>query len=165
MERHYERRYTVVIDEIFNDYVVQCSSPATMDGRKARWVDVTSGNSRSVRNGFRIIDDRTFAWMGSGVGVTFDGCATFAHWWTGLLDASLIDPAPKPEYCAEPRVDCRGYDFMGDRMPQFEDLQVDGRGTISFVVRSKAFKDGKAYRVRSNDRGATWSVGELKIGN
>jgi len=166
LQRRYDRQYSIVIDEIMNTFVVQCSSPATMNGRKIRWVDVGFGGSSGARSAkelidreaakYRVINDRTLVWTGNGVGVTFDGCATFAYWYPALLPADAIDPAPKPEWCSQPRVDCRGFDFMGDRQPMYDDLQVDGDGRISFVVRSKAFKGGNALSVRSDDYGRTW---------
>lgn len=92
--------------------------------------------------------------------MTFDGCATIAYWYPALLPADAIDPAPKPEWCSQPRVDCRGFDFMGDRQPVYDELQVDGDGRISFIVRSKAFKDGNARVVRSNDH--DWRAGVVR---
>lgn len=36
-------------------------------------------------------------------------------------------------------------------------VAADAQGTISFLVRSKAFRDNQSLRVRSNDFGKTWS--------
>lgn len=169
MQRRYDRQYAIVIDEVMKTFVIQCSSPGTMNGQKTKWVDIGSGGDASdVQTAqelidresarYRVVNDRTLVWTGNGVGVTFDGCATFAYWYPALLPSDAIDPAPKPDWCSQPRVDCRGFDFMGDRQPVYDELQVDGDGRVSFTVRSKAFKDGNARVVRSNDHGRTWTV-------
>ncbi|MCI0533830.1 MAG: hypothetical protein L0Z50_01240 [Verrucomicrobiales bacterium] len=74
----------------------------------------------------------------------------------------LIVPAEKPDYC-RPRgnVDCRRYDFLGEREPRFEELQVTFHGSISFIVRSKAIRNGKSIRVQSPDFGKTWHTAPL----
>jgi hypothetical protein len=65
----------------------------------------------------------------------------------------------KPEYCAPAgTADCRNYDFLGDRTPRFEQIEVLPGGRVTFVARSAAFRPTGAIRVESADSGRTWSV-------
>ena len=59
---------------------------------------------------------------------------------TTLVGASgeHIIPAEKPDYCApKGNVDCRHYDFLGDREPRFENIHASSDGRISFIMHSK----------------------------
>ena len=158
---HYERTYAVLIDERFYRSVVQCA-PAG-----GEWVDVASAqaakeSARKIAAGlassYVIAGERTLVWTSGAVNVTFDACRTFALWSPLSLPAEAIDPAPKPEHCSAPRVDCRWYDFMFDRVPSYANVRVEAPGTLSVRVRSKAFREGKPFDVRTTDYGRTWSA-------
>lgn len=169
--RYYENLPLHYTGEVFR---VQCSSAHTTNspGHKtqdAGWVTLGNGGaigSKSAaelaeheRRNYLVVDDQTLVWIGNGVNVSFDACGSFRGWYPTSLSDDLIVPAEKPEYCA-PRgtSDCRHYDFLGDREPRFEDILVSPHGTISFTVRSRAFRHSKAVQVTSMDFGRTWKT-------
>jgi hypothetical protein len=169
--RYFENLPLHYTGEVFR---VQCSSAQTRNSPAhktldAGWVSLGNGGaigSRSAaelaereRRNYLVIDDRTLVWIGNGVNVSFDACSDFRGWYPTSLPESLIDPAEKPDYC-KPRgnVDCRHYDFLGEREPRFEEIRVNPDGNIVFVVSSKALRNGKAVRVESMDYGKTWKT-------
>lgn len=167
--RYYENLPLHFTGEVFR---VQCSSARTTDspGHKtqdAGWVSLGNGGaigSKSAadvaereRRNYIVVDDQTLVWIGNGVNVSFDACGHFRGWYPTSLPKDLIVPAEKAEDCTRRgTVDCRQFDFLGDRKPSFEDVRVQSQGHISFVVRSKAFRPGKTVRVQSIDFGKTW---------
>ncbi len=172
--RYHENLPLHYVGEVFR---VQCRSAGTAsspahDTQDAGWVTLGNGGaigSRSAaelaereRPNYWIIDERTLAWLGTGVNVSFDACGEFRGWYPTMLPADMIDPVEKPEYCA-PRgtADCRHYDFLGDRAPAFEQLDVRSDGRITFVARSKSIRPAGAVRVESPDSGRTWTVAPL----
>ena len=172
--RYYENLPFHYTGEVFR---VQCASDRTADSpahetQDAGWVMLGNGGaigSKSAaelaeREGanYRIVDERTLAWLGNGVNVSYDACGAFRGWYPTALPAEMIDPVEKPDYCApKGGADCRHYDFLGDRAPTFEQLDVRPDGRISFVARSKSIQPGGAVRVESPDSGRTWSVAPL----
>ena len=71
----------------------------------------------------------------------------------------MIDPVEKPEWCAPAgTADCRNYDFMGERHPRFEEIEVRPSGQVTFVARTPALRPTGALRVESRDSGRTWTV-------
>ena len=89
--------------------------------------------------------------------VSFDACGHFRAWHPTAIAQNLIVPAEKPDTCKpKGKLDCRHYDFIGERAPKYDDLRITATGEISFVVRSKALRDGKSLRVHSSDYGKTW---------
>lgn len=169
--RYYERVPLSYEGEVFR---VHCSSPATRSlpaqpMQPAGSVTIGNGTAigstsaeelaRRERPRYVVFDERTLAWWSNiALNVSFDGCMASRRWSPVTLPESLIDVRPKPAHCAE-GADCRHYDFMGERAPQYESISVTG-DTISFLVRTPAIKTG-ALRVTSTDRGATWSVAPL----
>lgn len=161
--------------EVFS---VQCNSPQTADApegsrQDAGWVVVSTGgaigsnSAREVANRekhkYLIMDDRTLVMTSMVLRVTFDACGSFRHWQPTSLPAELIDPVEKPDYCApNGTADCRHYDFLGDRQPQFEAIHTDPAGNVSFLVRSKGFKGRAVLRVESDDYGRSWRVTPLE---
>ena len=154
---------------------VQCSSRATAGSKPhktqdAGWVALgygsRDGNSLTAaqwaereRPNYRIFGPRTLAWVGNGVNVSFDACASFASWHPTALPAAWIDPVARPEHCApKGKADCRYLDFEGARAPRYEDLRVTGTGEVSFLLRSTALKAGRPVRVASADFGRSWQV-------
>lgn len=169
--RYFENLPLHYTGEVFR---VQCSSAQTRNSpahktQDAGWVSLGNGGaigSKSAaelaereRRNYLVIDDRALVWIGNGVNVSFDACGTFCGWYPTSLPEDLIVPAEKPDYC-KPRgnVDCRHYDFLGEREPRFEEIRVNPNGHISFVVSSKALRHGKAVRVESIDSGKTWKT-------
>jgi hypothetical protein len=97
--------------------------------------------------------------VGNGVNVSFDACGSFRGWYPTAIPQDLVVPAEKPDYCApKGSADCRHYDFLGEREPSFDQVQASPIGQISFVMRSKAIRDGKTVRVESIDFGKTWKI-------
>jgi hypothetical protein len=168
--RYYENLPLHYTGEVFR---VQCASENTRGspGHKtqdAGWVTLSGGGAigsnsaaeLAARERTRLIvfDDRALAWVGSGVSVSFDACGTVRSWYPTSLPQELIVPAPKPDFCAQEKVDCRHFDFVGHREPRFEPVQATPDGHVSFVVRSKAFRRAEALRVQSDDFGQSWRV-------
>lgn len=153
---------------------VQCASRNTRHSQAQRmqeegWVSLQSGGAigsshaaelaERERRNYTVIDDRTLVWIGNGLSVSFDACGSVRHWSPTSLPADFVIPAAKPEYCRPVgNVDCRHLDFLDDRLPRFEEIQVTTPGGISFVMRSKALRDGMSVRVRSVDFGETWRM-------
>ncbi|MBT8372390.1 MAG: hypothetical protein HKO68_00255 [Desulfobacterales bacterium] len=172
--RYFENFPLHYTGEVFR---VQCASPQTRNSPSHRTQDagwVTLGNGGAIgsksaaelaereRRNYLVVDDQTLVWIGNGVNVSFDACGSFLGWYPTSLPEELIDPAEKPDYC-QPKgnADCRHYDFMGEREPHFEKIQVKSRGHISFIVRSKAIRKGQSVRVQSSDFGKTWQTALL----
>lgn len=169
--RYYENLPFHYTGEVFR---VQCASARTADspGHKTQdpgWVTlgnggaIGSGNAAELagreRRNYIVVDDQTLVWLGNGLNVSFDACGRFQGWYLTSLSQELIDPVEKPDYCApRGKADCRHYDFLGDREPRFEEIRVNPQGNISFVVRSKAIRHGKAVQVQSMDFGKTWKT-------
>jgi len=155
-------------------YRVHCGSAATASSpahktQDSGWVSIGNGGaigSKSaaelvdrVRTFYHVIDDRTVVWLGNGLEVSFDACGQFRGWYPSQLPAEMIDPVEKPEWCAPAgTADCRNYDFMGERHPRFEEIEVRPGGQVTFVARSAALRPTGALRVESRDSGRTWAV-------
>ena len=153
---------------------VQCASVKTANSPGHKTQDpgwVTLGNDGAIgsksaaefvgreRHKYVVIDEQTLVWIGNGLNVSFNACGSFRGWYPTSLPGDLIDPVEKPSYCApKGKLDCRHYDFQGDRQPHFDNIKVTGRGEVFFTVRSKAFKHDQAIRVHSRDFGRTWEV-------
>jgi len=154
---------------------VQCASRATAGSQPhktqdAGWVALgyaaRDGKSLAAaqwaereRASYRIIGPRTLVWIGNGVSVSFDACATFSSWYPTALPQAWIDPAPRPAHCApKGRTDCRHLDFEGARSPRYEDLRVTEQGEVSFTVRSSGLKESRLVRVASADFGRSWRI-------
>jgi hypothetical protein len=158
-------------------YRVHCGSAQTAQSpahtmQDAGWVTIGNGGAigsksaaelvERVRDSYRVIDQRTLVWTGNGVEISFDACGQFRSWYPTTLAAELIDPVEKPSYCAPAgTADCRNHDFLGDRMPRFEKIEVRPDGRVRFVARSAAFRPSGAVRVESADSGRTWAVTPL----
>jgi len=154
---------------------VQCASRGTAGSKPhktqdAGWVALGYGTrdgksltaaqwAERERANYRVFGSRVLAWIGNGVSVTFDACASFSSWYPTALPAAWIAPAERPAHCApKGKADCRYLDFEGERAPRFEDLQVTDAGVVAFTVRTKALKEAAAVRVRSADFGRTWQA-------
>lgn len=168
--RYYENLPLHYTGEVFR---VQCSSARTGNpGHKMQdpgWVTLGNGaaiGSKSAaevaqreRRNYLVLGEELLVWTGNGVNVSFDACGKFRGWYPTSLPADLIMPVEKPDYCApKGKVDCRSYDFQGERAPRFEAVRANPQGVVSFLVRSRAFKDNRAVRVQSSDFGQTWML-------
>lgn len=168
--RYYENLPLHYVGEV---YRVHCGSAATANSpahktQDSGWVTIGNGGaigSRSaaelvpkLRDAYRVIDERTLVWTGNGLEVSYDACGQFRSWYPTSLPADMIDQVEKPEWCAPAgTADCRHYDFMGERTPKFEQIEVHPDGRVSFVARSAAFRPG-AVRMESGDSGRSWKV-------
>ena len=155
-------------------FCVQCSSRQTRNSQAhktqdAGWVSLGNGgaigsNSAAElagreRRKYLVVNDQTLVWIGNGVNVSFDACGSFRGWYPTSLPEDLIVPAKKPDYCKpQGKMDCRQYDFLGERESRFEEIRVTSQGSISFIVRSKAIRNSKSVRVQSSDFGKTWQI-------
>lgn len=171
LTRYYENLPLHYTGEV---YRVQCASPETRHSpahttQDSGWVSIGNGGaigSRSaaelvpkVRDSYRVIDDRTLVWTGYGFQVSFDACGGFQSWYPANLPPDMIDPVEKPEWCAPAgTADCRNYDFFGERVARFEQIEVRPGGRVTFVVRSPALRPNGALRVESADSGRSWKV-------
>jgi len=174
LARYYENLPLHYTGEVFR---VQCASAGTAASpahatQDSGWVTLGNGGAIGSRNAaelvererrnYLVFDRETLVWLGNGLNVSFDACTQFRGWYPTSLPESLIDPADKPPYCApQGTVDCRSYDFLGDREARFDSIRVEHDGTVSFVVRTRALKHDRALRVESADSGRTWSVESL----
>jgi hypothetical protein len=169
--RYYENIPLHYTGEVFR---VLCSSEKTKNSpalktQDAGWVTVGNGGaigSKSAeelvareRDKYRIIDDQTLVRLGTGFNISFNSCGQFRAWYPTSLSEELYTQLDKPAHC-KPKGggDCRHYDFLGDRAPQFEGIQVKANGKVSFTVQSKAFKNDSGLHVESTDFGKTWMV-------
>lgn len=155
---------------------VQCASSGTAGTKPhktqdAGWVALgyasRDGSSLTAaqwaereRANYRIIGPRTLAWIGNGVSVSFDACATFSSWYPTALPAEWVDSVSRPDHCApKGKTDCRHLDFEGARAPTYEDLRVTEQGEVAFTVRSSALKEeARQVRVASTDFGRSWRI-------
>ncbi len=169
--RYYENLPFHYTGEIFR---IQCASAQTQNSpahktQDAGWVSLGNGGavgSKSAaelaereRSRYHVINEHTLVWIGNGVNVSFDGCGSFKGWNPTAIPSDFIIPTEKPDYCTpKGNVDCRQYDFLGEREPRFEHIHASPNGQISFVMRSKAMRVGKVVRVESTDFGKTWKI-------
>lgn len=169
--RYYQNLPFSYTGEVFR---VLCASARTArspagEMQDAGWVTLGNGGaigSKSAtevaqreRGRYVVVDDETLVWTGTVLSVSFDACGSFRRWDPTSLPRELIVPVEKPDYCApKGQADCRYYDFQGEREPHYEDIRADRSGSVSFIVRSEAFRDRRAIRVRSSDSGRTWRV-------
>lgn len=153
---------------------VQCASSQTQNSpahktQDAGWVSLGNGGAIGSQNAaelaererrhYLVINEHTLVWVGNGVNVSFDACGSFRGWYPTAIPQDLIVSAEKPDYCApKGSADCRHYDFLGEREPSFDQIHASPNGLISFVIRSKAIRDGKSVRVESADFGKTWKI-------
>jgi hypothetical protein len=143
-------------------YRVHCGSAQTVQSpahatQDSGWVSIGNGGAigsksaaelvEGVRDSYRVIDERTLVWTGNGVQVSFDACGQFQSWYPTALPAEMVD---------------RNHDFLGERMPRFERIEVRPDGRVAFVARSAGFRPNGAVRVESADSGRTWAVKEVR---
>ena len=159
------------IGEVFR---VLCSSANTKNspGHKtqdAGWVTLGNGGaigSKSAdelvegeQHNYIVIDENTLVWTGIGLHISFDACGKFQGWYPASLSDELFTQVEKPSHCKpNGEAGCRHYNFMGDRVPHFKNIQVKTGGQVAFKVRSKAFNNEKGLHVESTDFGSTWIV-------
>jgi hypothetical protein len=149
--RYYENLPFHFQGEVFR---VQCASPATASSpagkmQDAGWVTVGNGaaiGSRSaaevverVRGDYLVLGERTLAWIGNGVNVSFDACGTFRGWYPTSLPSELLVPGARQEF-------------------RFDAITASPSGHVSFVVRSDALKKNSGVGVESRDFGQSWTV-------
>jgi hypothetical protein len=158
-------------------YRVQCASAGTAQSpahrtQDAGWVTIGNGGAigsksaaglvEQVRHNYRVIDESTLVWTGNGLEISFDACGRFLGWYPTSLPAEMIDPVEKPDYCAPAgTADCRHYDFLGDRAPRFESIEVGPYGRVAFVARLASIRPNGAVRIESADSGRSWAVTPL----
>jgi hypothetical protein len=155
-------------------YVVQCRSEATRNfpqagvqdaGWRMLWRGGAIGTRSAadllpeIRERYRVLRGPTLVVPGTVFRVSFDGCGTLASWDPTRLPAEWINAVAKPSFCApEGTGDCRYMDFEGERAPVYEQIEVDAEhGDVAFIVHSSGFSQAQTLRVRSTDRGRTWS--------
>ena len=169
LARYYESIFLHFNGEVFS---IQCQSSATSSYQAKKrqepgWRLIGTGaaigskNAQEVINmvsdDYIIVSDQILVKKGGGITVSFDACGTITGWYPTLLPLQLIDQIEKPDWCApKGGGDCRHYDFEGDRQVRIDDIKTDNLGNISFLARSKAFKDSATLRIASSDFGKAW---------
>ena len=154
--------------------VVMCQSENTAefpahDQQDAGWRMLGSGSGQgsknaeeaaaAVKNDYLVLDEHTLIAKTNVFNISFDACGHFINWDPSRLPLSMLNPVEKPDSCApNGPVDCRYYDFEGDRAPRYEQIRVTGKGQVSFTARSKSFRDVELLSVQTSNNGAVWHV-------
>jgi hypothetical protein len=154
--------------------VVMCQSENTAefpahDQQDAGWRMLGAGSGQgsknaeqaalAVKNDYHVLDDHTLIAKTNVLNISFDACGHFINWDPSRLPLSMLNPVEKPDSCApNGPVDCRYYDFEGDRAPRYEQIRVTGKGQVSFTARSKSFRDVELLSVQTSNNGAVWHV-------
>ena len=154
--------------------VVMCQSDTTGEysGREARdagWRmlgEASAQGSRDARevalrarDDYQVLDDHTLIGKINVFNISFDACGHFINWDPTRLPQAMIDAVQRPDSCApDGPLDCRYYDFEGERKPQYEQISVAGQGQVSFRARTTAFKGVQSLRVQTRNNGAVWHV-------
>jgi hypothetical protein len=154
--------------------VVMCQSENTAefpahDQQDAGWRMLGAGSGQgsknaeaaavAVKDDYQVLDDHTLIAKTSVFNISFDACGHFINWDPSRLPQSMMNPVEKPDSCApNGPVDCRYYDFEGERAPRYEQIRVTAKGQVSFTVRSKTFKGAELLSVQTSNNGAVWHV-------
>ncbi|MFO0773523.1 MAG: hypothetical protein U0172_02520 [Nitrospiraceae bacterium] len=155
-------------------FVVSCASKATSRSQAqhtqdAGWVQVGRGGAigstsahdvvQRERSKYIVLRDRVLFVPGTVMRVSFNFCAGFEQWDPTTLPPDSLTSRERPEFCKPKGLgDCRYYDFEGDWVPHYTDIELGEGGTLSFRVSAKAFKSGTPLIVKTSDSGRTWSV-------
>jgi len=154
--------------------VVMCQSENTAefpahDQQDAGWRMLGSGSGQgsknaeeaaaAVKNDYQVLDEHTLIAKTSVFNISFDACGHFINWDPSRLPPSMMNPVQKPDSCApNGPVDCRYYDFEGERAPRYEQIRVTGKGQVGFTASSKTFKGVTLLSVQTSNNGAVWHV-------
>jgi hypothetical protein len=154
--------------------VVMCQSDNTAeypahDQQDAGWRMLGAGSGQgsknaeqaavAVKHDYQVLDDHTLIAKTSVLNISFDACGHFINWDPSRLPQSMLNPVEKPDSCApNGPVDCRYYDFEGDRAPRYEQIRVTAKGQVSFTARSRTFKGVELLSVQTSNNGAVWHV-------
>ena len=160
--------------------VVMCRSENTAkfqapDPQDAGWRVLGAGGGQGSRDArqaalrmeddYEVFDDRTLIAKTHVFNISFDACGHFINWDPSRLPQAMIDPVEKPDSCVpNGPVDCRHYDFQGDRAPRYEQISTAAKGQVGFTVRSKTFKGVESLRVQTSNNGAVWHVKTVGLG-
>ena len=154
--------------------VVMCQSENTAefpahDQQDAGWRMLGAGSGQgsknaeeaalAVKNDYQVLDDHTLIAKTNVFNISFDACGHFINWDPSRLPPSMMNPVQKPDSCApNGPVDCRYYDFEGERAPRYEQIRVTGKGQVGFTASSKTFKGVELLSVQTSNNGAVWHV-------
>ena len=154
--------------------VVMCQSGNTTtspayDQQDAGWRTLGAGGGQDshdakqaalrIKDEYEVFDDHTLIAKTNVFNISFDACGHFINWDPSRLPQAMIDPVEKPDSCApDGPVDCRHYDFEGDRAPEYEQISIATKGQVAFTAKSKAFKSVELLRVQTRNNGAVWHV-------
>lgn len=112
-----------------------------------------------MKPGYRVIDGHILVATRQVFNISFDACGHFSNWDPTRLPRAMINAAENPETCtSRGSVDCRYFDYEGDRMPQYNDIQASGTGQASFRVTTPTFKDVQSLQVQTTNNGNLWHV-------
>lgn len=136
-----------------------------------------------ARVGYHITDELTLmVESGTGVAVSFGGCASFAVWNYDLVDESLlIETSPEFEKCQAnlqesqqwPHIQqlikrhgsiaraCQYSKFEGVNKPHFGNFSASQTGAARFEISSSAFLAHPNYSVSTADFGKNWVLAPL----
>jgi hypothetical protein len=154
--------------------IVMCRSAQTADlpaadRQDAGWRPLGDADARGsksamevaakLQNDYEVFDEQILVARTSVLNISFDACGHFINWDPGRLPKAMIVTQEKPANCApNGPVDCRHYDFKGERAPRYEQIEIQGQGRVSFRVSSAAFRDVAFLRVETRNNGAVWHV-------
>ncbi len=164
----------IPFDQLGEHAVVMCQSASTTrlpaaDPQDAGWrmlgpLEARGSNNAQqaalgVKDDYEVLDDHTLIGKTQVFNISFDACGHFINWDPGRLPQAMINPLAKPDSCApNGPADCRYFDFEGERKPRYEQIRVAGKGQVSFVASSPAFRGVELLRVRTRNNGAVWHV-------
>ena len=157
--------------------VVMCQSDNTgdysgNDRQDAGWrmlgeVDARgSRHARDVAPGLQddylVFDEHTLIAKKNVLNISFDACGHFINWDPTRLPQDMIAAVQRPDSCApDGPLDCRYYDFEGERKPQYDQISAAGTGQLSFRVRTPAFRGRQSLHVQTRNKGALWHVDRI----
>jgi hypothetical protein len=112
-----------------------------------------------LQNDYLVFDEHTLIGKTNVFNISFDACGHFINWDPTRLPQDMIEAVQRPDSCApDGPLDCRYYDFEGERKPLYEQISVAGAGQVSFRVAAPAFRSVQSLHVQTRNNGAHWHV-------
>jgi hypothetical protein len=112
-----------------------------------------------LQDDYLVFDEHTLIAKINVLNISFDACGHFISWDPTRLPQDMIAAVQRPDSCSpDGPLDCRYYDFEGERKPQYEEISVTGSGQLSFRVRAPAFRVVQSLHVQTRNNGALWHV-------
>ena len=117
-----------------------------------------------MKQGYQVIDGHILIATRHVINISFDACGHFINWDPTRLPRAMTNPVDNPETCkSRGAVDCRYFDYEGERMPVYDMIEAGADGHASFRVRTPTFRDVDSLRVKTTNNGASWHVHTVKL--